>query len=380
MNAKRFAVGILFVVLGWKASAPAMAQEVAQPSEASVRQPDLLEHPKSQDDALECCHPRCNACPCTYGQVDALFMWLDPRFARQPIVVDPNTNTTYLSTADLGSNFDPGVQATVGMRLCGGRALEFSYFGLFQGNASAVAVSPGSGAFLTFPDNLVGNVFVGMDRVQANYSTGLNSFEVNLPCCCGCCEECPDQCGCGDDRGKCGCANTCCQTFEWYPGFRYLNLNEGLNIAAERTVSGEVETGSYNLRTTNQLFGVQLGARWRRWGSRFGWEAGGSAGIFGNAAQEKQSVTDFPDFPLRPTVSNNGGQVAFVGGMNLSGLYRLNEVWNLRAGYNILLIEGLAMAPDQLDFDFASATGGTQLHDGGGIFLHGINVGVEARW
>ena len=46
----------------------------------------------------------------------------EPQFIRQPIVVDPNTNTTFLSTSDLDFNFDPGLRATVGMRLCGCRA------------------------------------------------------------------------------------------------------------------------------------------------------------------------------------------------------------------------------------------------------------------
>ena len=91
-------------------------------------------------------------------------------------------------------------------------------------------------------------------------------------------------------------------------------------------------------------------------------------------------MTDFPAFPLRPTVSSSSGGVAFVGEINLSALYRLTDVWNLRAGYNAIWIEGLALAPDQLDFNFATAPGGNQLHNGGGMFLHGVNVGLEARW
>ena len=118
----------------------------------------------------------------------------------------------------------------------------------------------------------------------------------------------------------------------------------------------------------------------RRSKGRLGWEATGKAGIFGYDAEQEQSVIDFPNFALRPTVSSNGSGVAFVGEANLSALYRLSNVWNLRAGYTALWIEGLALAPDQLDFDFASSTGGSRLHDDGGLFLHGVNVGLEARW
>ena len=118
----------------------------------------------------------------------------------------------------------------------------------------------------------------------------------------------------------------------------------------------------------------------RRWQNRFGWEAAGKAGIFANDAQQKQTVTDFPNFPLRPTVSSSRDGVAFLGEINPSALYRLTNVWNLRAGYNVIWIEGLALAPDQLDFNFATTPSGNQLHNDGGMFLHGVNVGLEARW
>jgi Putative beta barrel porin-7 (BBP7) len=347
---------------------------VSDPAVLSAEQrPSMDSIAKSPDGGHDgsCC-PSCNdACRSVYVDIEALFMGREPRFARHPIVIDANTGATFLSTSDLDFNFDPGLRATVGMRLCDGLAVEFSYFGLFQGNASAIAVKPDSNAFLTFPDNLVGNVFVDIDRAQVNYSSWVNSFEVNFPCCCGCCDECRDECGCSEIR---------CRSLTWFGGFRYLNLSERLNISAERNVSGAVEEGTYNVRTTDDLFGAQLGARLRRSRGRFGCEATGKAGIFGNDAQENQSVTDFPNFPLRPNVSSSRGEVAFVGETNLSAFYRLTDVWNLRAGYSVMWIEGLALAPDQLDFNFAASPSGNQLHNGGGMFLHGVNFGLEARW
>jgi hypothetical protein len=91
-------------------------------------------------------------------------------------------------------------------------------------------------------------------------------------------------------------------------------------------------------------------------------------------------VTDFPNFALRPAVSSSRGGAAFVGGGNLSALYLLNNVWNIRAGYSVLWLQGLALSPDQLDFNFANSQGGSQLHNNTGLVLHGINIGLEARW
>jgi len=441
----RFAVGVNCVLLILSACTPAMARDVVQLMSVSDRQANRTEHrlflsdaqgesaamnwpvdsfpralslviPDSestnsdfdrqqsaplsmtglQDDSLEgyfqlvgndglgdCCLPVCeNPCPCVYGYVEALFLMRHPQFNNQPVVVDPNTNTTYLSTSNLNYNYNPGLRATFGTRICGNRALEFTYLGLFNGTASATAIKPDPAAFLTFPDNLVGNVFVDMERVQMNYSSWLNSFEANLPCCCGCC----DAAGCGE-CGECGeCGQSCgsgfgnCESLTWFGGFRYLNYGEQFNIASQRTVGGLPETGSYNVRTANHLYGMQVGARTRRTQGRFGYEAGGKAGLFGNDSQQTQSVTDFPNFPLRPTVSNSSAVAAFLGEANLTGLYRLNNVWNVRAGYNVIWIQGLALAPNQLNFNFASAQAGSQLNNSSGLLLHGFNVGLEARW
>ncbi len=51
----------------------------------------------------------------------------------------------------------------------------------------------------------------------------------------------------------------------------------------------------------------------------------------------------------------------------------------LRLGYNMIWRSGVALTPDQWDFT-KTLTGGTTLVGGGGVFLHGANLGLEARW
>ena len=408
MDTLRLTVGILFVVFASGNSTLALAKDVEQPAELRFCETDApesntmvpvseatAEEPasqvsaapsgtKSQDNGPDgCCLPFCNnGCPCFYGQVEALFMKQDPQFARQPIIVtEPpfgsgNPATTLLSTSDLGFNFDPGLRTTVGKRLCGCWALEFEYFGIFDGTASAVAVRP-AGETIAFPNGPFGNVFSDMNTVQVKYSSSVQSFAVNLPCCCGCC----DECGCGETGcDGCGCGAVRCRSFEWFAGFRYLNVNQKLNISAQAEPAypgATPEEGSYDIGTSNNLFGAQLGARLRRMWGRFGWEATGIAGIFGNAEQQTQTVNDY-GYQWR-NVSASGGQVAFVGELDCSALYRLTDVWNLKAGCTLMWIDGLALAPDQLDFNFGT-TNGSQLQNGGAMFLQGVNLGLEARW
>ena len=319
----------------------------------------------------------CRPCPCTYGGVEALLLEQVPQIKKQPIVVDANTGATYLSTTDVDAGFAPGLRATFGRRLGDCLAVEFTYVNLTQSGA-ALTQKTDPASYPIFPGNLAGNVFVDPDAVVADYSTCVNSFELNFPCCCGCCcsESGSDEAGCSETS----CGPVRCRSLEWFAGLRYLDITNHLNLTAQRNENGGVEQGTYDIQTGNHLFGAQLGARLRRTTNRFGWEVTGKAGIFNNDATQTQSVIDFPNFPLRPTTSAFAATTAFVGEINLSGIFRLTDIWSVKAGYNVLWIEDLALAPDQLDFNFAATPSGNQLHTGGGLFYHGANVGLEARW
>jgi autotransporter-associated beta strand protein len=316
-----------------------------------------------------------------YGQVDALLWQQETNLNGQSIVTDANTGDTFLSTSNLDSNSAPGVRATIGKKLCNGKRLELSYLGLNPGAASANAISPDGTAFLIFPDNFFGNVFVGFDGATANYRTVINGLGANL-ICGDCCCDCGDPCGCNSYCcDSCGCEVLARPlSFEWVGGLQYLQVRDELNIATQRVVNGGVEDGDYNIRTVNNLYGAQLGGQVRRWPQPWGWEATGKGGIFANDLSQRQYVNDFPNFPIRPTTSRSNDTVAFVGDFNLTGLYRLTDAWVLRAGYSVFWMQGVALAPDQLDFNFATTPSGDQLDSDGGILLHGVNLGLEANW
>ncbi len=295
--------------------------------------------------------------------------------------------------SDLNFADSTGIEATFGLHLCNCRAVEFSYFGLFRNGASVSFDKTDPNMVVTFPTGPVGNVFLNMDHVQTDYTSYLNSFEVDFPCCCGCCGCCEEpKCGgCGEATcGEATCSEascskrgrdaTVCRSVEWFAGFRYIEIGTDLNITAASFPAPFVETGAYTIHTTNRLFGGQVGGRVRRTVNHFGFELTGKAGIYGNDADQNQSVIDFPNFPLRPATSVQANNVAFEGEFNLSGIFRINDVWSVKAGYSVMWIEGLALAPDQLDFNFAVNPSGNTLTSDGGMFIHGANIGLEARW
>jgi hypothetical protein len=81
----------------------------------------------------------------------------------------------------------------------------------------------------------------------------------------------------------------------------------------------------------------------------------------------------------RPAESASAIGVGFLGNLNATLVYRLTDIWGLRAGYNLIWLTNSALAPTQWDFDTAVGAG-TDINDNGGVFLHGANLGVEARW
>ena len=329
----------------------------------------------------------CRACPCVYADVEAVFLKEEPRYRNQPLLINNLNGDVLQTTSGLGYVNDPGVRAMFGIRTCCCRAIEFTYFGLYHNGTSTVYQNPDpTNIVVTFPTGPQGNVFLNMNRVQTDYSTYLNSFELNFPCCCGCCctqGNCGSGCGeasCGAAAsGKCGRSAVCCHSVEWFAGFRYIEVGNDLNIGVQSYPPPFTETGEYTVHAINRLFGGQIGGRLRGTYNRFGLELTGAAGIYGDDATQSQTVIDYPNFPLRAT-SVQQNFAAFEGELNVSGIYRLNNNWSVKAGYSVIWLEGLALAPDQLDFNFATNPSGNQLSAAGGLFLHGANVGLEARW
>lgn len=382
MERKRILVSVFGFTLLIGNCVTAIAQDLQQPASVintwvdrpgeiiptSANEPQSMPAALSEQSAIAgetACPTWCyNMCPCTYAEVEALF-WQRTSHPDRTFLINANNAQPLASSNDLNFGYDPGIRARFGFHLCNGQAIEFGYFGMFDSRASFDYTGPNPSVDVTLPGALgaATNVFHDGVHTRTDYISRLQGAEINLPVCC-CWES-----ECGDVAGS----------FEWFAGFRYISLREDFRINGAKPVGGGVETGYYDLNARNDLFGGQLGARYRRARGRFAWEATGKAGLFGNQCGQDQVVIDYPNFPLRPDVSSNGSCVAFAGELGLTGIYQLNNVWGLRAGYSLMWIQGLALAPNQMDFTFTS-TSGTGLNTDGGLFLQGANVGLEARW
>jgi hypothetical protein len=156
----------------------------------------------------------------------------------------------------------------------------------------------------------------------------------------------------------------------WIVGFRTLQVDESLTA-----VFG---AGSHSVATRNRLYGGQVGLDavlfdgpcWRI-------NAVGKAGIYGNSANQATTIAGVAG--ALPFITYAGNQTCFVGEFGVNAGYHLTDRWTLLAGYNLLWVNGLALAPEQLATTNTN-TGVGALATNGNLFYHGVNVGLEYGW
>lgn len=159
-------------------------------------------------------------------------------------------------------------------------------------------------------------------------------------------------------------------------GARYVFLGE------EFDVFGDPGSGDETVaRTTNHLFGPQLGAEFvRGTADSVRFRLGGKGAALLNIASESTANALNPLFAGEETSVQFGTIVELHAGIEKS----FGGGGTIKAGYQIFALNGVALAPDQLAnlaapvSLFGNAT--TEVHDQGAIFAHGLSLGFEKSW
>jgi len=308
----------------------------------------------------------------TYWIFDVVFLQRDNQSTGQVLASIPPD--PLINSGDLAFAVQPGIRLFRGHVDDDGRGWEAGYLGVWNMFADREQLGDADingGDPLSF---LVDG-FDARSLARATYRSTLNTAEINLltrACCRGSSRASPypwERCG-NYRRG----------TFDWLAGFRWAGLDEaaGLELAG-----GDYPGPSfYNVRSSTNFFGGQVGGRgrmeWDRWGID-GWAKAAVAGTAMSQSADPIGSVFVPDPPVRQARSASEGGVGFIGDINVTLSYRLNDAWRLRTGYNLLWLTGVALAPNQFDFA-ATDTAGTGLNGGAGVFLHGANLGLEAAW
>ena len=189
-----------------------------------------------------------------------------------------------------------------------------------------------------------------------------------------------------------------------FSGFRYVQLDEDfiesrivdkpipVPVVAPPVGTPFVDLGFHHL-LENRLFGFQLGGRrdaWQ-WGNRFTVSTFANAGVYCNKFSRDDveltittiitaddlstpAVNEFSQTTTtaQTTVRRDFADIAFVGEAGLAAAWRLNQCTAVRAGYQILALDGVGQGLDA----FLAPNAGL---DNSTLVFHGLQFGLEYR-
>ena len=134
-------------------------------------------------------------------------------------------------------------------------------------------------------------------------------------------------------------------------GFRWVNLSEELEgILLPPTPHG---TGSFwDTQTKNNLYGFQIGADAKLLErNRFSIDGVLKAGIFDNHVEETTSVRMER---IQFGESDSTDHLAFLGEIGVQCKYQVTPRLSLKAGYEAIWLQGVALAPGQIPETYCS--------------------------
>jgi hypothetical protein len=336
---------------------PAKAEETSAVFPVSVASGNSATGEVGRCDSTDGCASTFCPCECRprtecYFSAEALFLNLDPgTHTAIPVALNQDTGATMLSTYDSRFSTAAGPRLTFGYNWTECTTLEVVYFGIQHWGGGAEVQGdnnlrlPGDIALATLcffdADRMSVTTKAELHNVELNYIRRIENSNVSL-----------------------------------LVGFRYMDLNDSFDI---HSYDVDSNVGDYDIHAKNNLFGAQIGCLLRKQFGKFGFDFVEKAGIYGNAASQSTCLHDFNDtYTLRDS-KTNGSHAAFIGELGINGYYQVTKRLNVKAGYNLMWIEGVARSASQLDYTDTPESG-TALVFGKGAFVHGANVGLELRW
>lgn len=172
-------------------------------------------------------------------------------------------------------------------------------------------------------------------------------------------------------------------------GLRYVSFQNDFfwqanGIVADRDLDVDQPfSGQYSIKTDNSVLGVQTGGDITQTYCRWTWSIRGKVGAAINWASQDSRIVVNDDTrihegnpPSSGVFSDDATSLSFVGNLGFAMSYRINPALTFRLGWDWMWVTGLALAPEQLDFDGS----GPWVNDGGDITFQGVSFGLDARW
>jgi hypothetical protein len=159
-------------------------------------------------------------------------------------------------------------------------------------------------------------------------------------------------------------------------GFRYVSLRD--DLGAGFFPPGGAPWSTVHMVGINRLYGAQIGASMVLLdGGRWQIQCVSKAGLYGNGAQSLGVLAS----PQSSDVSNSVSRslASFVGDINFTGVYAINDRWALRGGYQMLWLAGVALGSDQYATNSFMYAANASVADGN-VFFQGGMASLQCSW
>jgi hypothetical protein len=313
--------------------------------------------------------------PCWYFRGDAVFLTRShaddhnlTSYANLNTPSDRLNGHVLLETDDVTYPLEPGMRLTFGRYITDTWMVEGTYYGAFSWDRTSGTPTFPTGAnglgplFPYWGPSLTGapfdtSAFTGSNVQTASYETQFNSFEVNV-------------------------RHAIWGTTTILAGFRYINIGDLFQLSASDNAnsSNPGGTGLYRTWTNNNLVGFQLGTEYAHdlWWPRLFGSVDGRGGIYANAAEQKSLLFNSGDTYNQR--SDRQAQFASVWDLTFTLSFVATDHLTIRGGYTFLFIDGVALAPDQLDTTPTTLSSRRFIADNDTLTLQGPFVGGELAW
>lgn len=160
-------------------------------------------------------------------------------------------------------------------------------------------------------------------------------------------------------------------------GVRYFGMTDNLAWDAfEVPGPTSTATGNYRVRTDNKMFGFQLGFTQAHETSRWSIEFLAKAGGYVNRVDVDSTFSGTTTLTSGKT-HLRGDTLAFLSEVQFLGKWHLRPNFSLRAGIELLYVDALALAPNQIDF---LPGGSTKMVNSNNNLYLGLSTGFEGYW
>ncbi|HEY2762070.1 MAG TPA: hypothetical protein VGI75_15035 [Pirellulales bacterium] len=282
---------------------------------------------------------------------------------------------------------EPGGRATIGYLLNRDidnrdHSIEVTYLG-FNNWEGVDSLKSTAGQSLFVREDLSFPGFNGADTYATTYRSDLQSFEIdyrlrNRP---------------GRDRMIMGPDGFWSRqlapgfTQSLLVGIRGISEQENFHWTAMRNATALSDFGGDDvINTKNTLLGVQIGGDLMNIHDHWYWGLKGDTGVYCNFSDGFQTLHGLdPNSTTGPTsefiqAHATGQTAAYFGELTFLLGYNVSDHLFIHAGWDMSLLGGIAMAPDNVSFTTYLSDARPFLNTGSVIFYTGLSLGLDCYW